>query len=87
MKWLDSVVNRLDSVELEADLSRRRLLTGLALNLATLVSLFVVGYGARHLLGSNGPAIAVLIGYATAYGIAVYLVYRYIKRRRGTSPG
>lgn len=68
-------------MELEADLSRRRLLTGLALNLVTLVSIFVVGYGARHLLGSNGLAIAVVIGYAVVYGVVAYIIYRYIKRR------
>jgi len=79
-KWLDS--KWLDSMELEADLSRRRLLTGLALNLVTLVSIFVVGYGARHLLGSNGLAIAVVIGFAVVYGTAAYFVYRYVKRRR-----
>lgn len=82
-KWLDS--KWLDSLELEADLSRRRLLTGLAVNLITLVSIFVVGYGARYLLGSNGLAIAVVIGYAVVYGVAAYFVYRYLKRRRATS--
>ena len=81
MKWLDSAVNRLDSLELEADLSRRGLLTGLAINLITLVSILVVGYGARHLLGSNGFAIAVVIGYAVVFGSAGYLVYRSVKGR------
>ncbi|MCY3604112.1 MAG: hypothetical protein OXH12_13645 [Chloroflexi bacterium] len=90
MKWLDSLEKWLDSkwldsMELEADLSRRRLLTGLALNLVTGVSILVVGFGARYLLGSNGLAIAVVIGYAAVYGTAGYLVFRYVRRRRALS--
>lgn len=89
-KRLDSLENWLDSqlfgsMEVEADLSRRRVFTVLAINLITLVSVFVVGYGAHHLLGSNGPAIAVVIGYAVVYGSVGYLVYRYVQRRRASS--
>ena len=85
MNWLNSVVNRLDSLPLEADLSRRRLLTSLALNLVTLVSISAVGWGARYLLDSNGLAMAVVIGYAVVYGTVVYLVYRYLQRRRAAA--
>ena len=87
MNWLNSVVNRLDSLALEAepDLSRRRLLTSLALNLVTLVSISAVGWGARYLLDSNGLAMAVVIGYAVVYGTVVYLVYRYLQRRRAAA--
>ncbi len=43
MKWIDSLEKRLDSLELEADLSRRRILTSVALNLVTGIILVGVG--------------------------------------------
>ena len=87
MKWIDSLEKRLDSVAVgEADLSRRRILTSLALNLATLIPLFAVGYALRLTLGPTGVAVATLVGFAVAYGTVVLLVYRYIERRRRASP-
>ena len=83
MKWIDSLEKRLDSVAVgEADLSRRRILTSLALNLATLIPLFAVGYALRLTLGPTGVAVATLVGFAVAYGTVVILVYRHIERRR-----
>lgn len=82
-KWLDPLEKRLDSVAVgEADLSRRGILTSLALNLVALIPLFAVGYALRLTLGPTGVAVASLVGFAVAYGTAVILVYRYIERRR-----
>ena len=72
----------LDSLELEADLSRCRILTGLALNLVTGVILVGVGYVVRLTLGPTGVSVAILVGFGVAYGIVAYLVYRYVTRRR-----
>ena len=86
MKWLDSLEKWLDSVAVgEADLSRRRILTSLALNLVTLIPLFAVGFVLRQTLGPTGVAVATLVGFAVAYGTVVILVYRYIERRRRAS--
>ena len=86
MKWIDSLEKRLDSVAVgEADLSRRGILTSLALNLVALIPLFAVGYALRLTLGPTGVAVATLVGFAVAYGTAVILVYRYIERRRRAS--
>ena len=83
MKWIDSLEKRPDSVAVgEADLSRRRILTGLALNLVTGVSLAAVGWVLRCTLGPTGISVAILVGFGVAYGIVVYLVYRYVTRRR-----
>ncbi len=98
MKWLDSLEKRLDSfekwldsklagsMELEADLSRRRLLTGLALNLATGLIIAGAGYVVSITLGPSGIGVAVLWGFGVAYGIVVYLTYRYLQGRRTPSP-
>ena len=75
MKWIDSL-------ELEADLSRRRILTSVALNLVTGIILVGVGYVVRLTLGPTGVGLAALLGFGVAYGIVVYLVYRYVTRRR-----
>ena len=99
MKWLDPFEKRLDSLEKwldsklagsmeqEADLSRRQLLTSLALNLATGIIIAGVGYVVRITLGPTGLGLAVLLGFAAVYGIVVYLTYRYLQRRRVASPG
>ena len=94
MNWLDSFEKRLDSLEkwldsklagsmeLEADLSRRRILTSLALNLVTHITIVGVGYVVRLTLGPTGLWLAVLLGFVVVYGLVVYLTYRYIQRRR-----
>lgn len=94
MKWLDSFEKRLGSfetwldsklagsMELEADLSRRRILTSLALNLVTHITIVGVGYVVLFTLGPTGLGLAVLLGFVVVYGIVGYLTYRYIQRRR-----
>ena len=83
MNWLDLLEKRLDSVAVgEADLSRRRILTSVALNLVTGIILVGVGYVVRLTLGPTGVAVATLVGFAVAYGTVVILVYRYVTRRR-----
>ncbi len=94
MNWLDSFEKRLDSLEkwldsklagsmeLEADLSRRRILTSLALNLVTHITIVGVGYGVRLTLGPTGLWLAVLLGFVVVYGLVGYVIYRYIQRRR-----
>ncbi len=87
MKWLDALEERLDSklagsMEVEADLSRRRILTVLALNLATGIIFAGVGYVVRFTLGPAGLGVAILVGFGVAYGLVGYVIYRYIQRRR-----
>ncbi len=94
MKWLDALEKRLDSfeqrldsklapsMEVEADLSRRRILTALALNLATGIIFAGVGYVVRFTLGPTGLGVAILVGFGVAYGLVGYVIYRYIQRRR-----
>jgi len=69
-------------MELEADLSRRRLLTSLALNLVTCIILAGVGYVVCLTLGPTSVGLAAVLGFGVAYGTVVYLVYRYVTRRR-----
>ena len=91
MKWLDSFEKWLDSklagsMELEADLSRHRLLTGLAISLSTSGVIIFGGMALKWFTPAPiGVVIAAVIGYAIAYGVAAFLMYPYIKRRRAAS--
>ena len=61
---------------------RRRILTSVALYAVTVIPLFAVGFVLRQTLGPTGIGGAILSGFAVAYGIVAYLVYRYVTRRR-----
>ncbi len=98
MKWPDSLEKRLDSfekwldsklagsMELEADLSRRRLLTGLAISLSNCGVIIFGGMALKWFTPAPiGVVMAAVIGFATACGIAAFLIHPYIKRRRAAS--
>ena len=80
MKWLDSL-------ELEADLSWRRFRAALAFSFVN-CSLIILGGTAImwYVPGSNGFKIAALLGFAAVYGLAGYVIYRYMRRRRADAP-
>ena len=81
-RWLDPLEKRLDSLAVDGDVSRRQIWTSVALNLVFIIPLFAVSFVLRQALGPTGIGGAILLGFAVAYGIVVYLVYRYVTRRR-----